>query len=253
MPEQDEFLRFALDLAVAGGEITLRYFHKDLEIEVKSDASPVTVADRETEAVIFEMIRGRYPSHGIIGEEQGSFGDDRDFCWVVDPIDGTKSFVAGVPLYTVLIALLFKGEPILGVIHQPVMRETVWAAVGQGCFFNGKKTQLRPCAQLSEAWLLTTDPTDLLNRWKGSAELLQAARYTRTWGDGYGYLMLASGRADLMIDAKMNLWDVACLQPIVTEAGGYLCDLTGKTGLGDSSIAGREDLVVEALRFLNDR
>lgn len=100
---------------------------------------------------------------------------------------------------------------------------------------------------------MTTDPTDLLNTWKGSAELLQAARYTRTWGDGYGYLMLASGRGDIMIDAKMNLWDVACLQPIVREAGGYLCDLNGKAGLGDSSIAGRKDLVLEALRYLNDR
>lgn len=139
MQGHEDFLKFALDLARAGGKITLKYFKKNLEIEYKSDTSPVTVADRETEARLFEMIRRRYPSHGILGEEQGGFGDDRDFCWVVDPIDGTKSFVAGVPLYTILIALLFQGEPILGVIHQPVMNETVWQPQDGGVFLTGRR------------------------------------------------------------------------------------------------------------------
>lgn len=253
MSYPDEYLKFAIKLAEKGGQRTLRYFKKSLKIEFKQDESPVTVADRETESLLFEMIRRRYPDHGLIGEEQGQYGENRDFCWVIDPIDGTKSFVSGVPLYTVLVALLYRGQPVLGVIHQPVLRETVWAKTGNGCYFNGKPTRIRACDRLSEAWLMTTDPTDLLKKWEGSQNLLQAVQYTRTWGDGYGYLLLANGRADLMIDAKMNLWDVACLQPIITEAGGYLCDLTGKPGMGESSIAGSENLVMEALTYIHDR
>lgn len=253
MERLEEFLRFAVALAREGGENTVKYFRTELEVEEKHDSSPVTRADRETESLMFDRIRAAYPDHGLIGEESGEFGADRELCWVVDPIDGTKSFVNGIPLYTVLVALLWRGRPVLGVIHQPVLGETVWAAEGRGCFFNGAPSRIRDCDGLDRAWLLVTDPTDLLNTWSGSERLLRAARHCRTWGDGYGYLMLASGRADLMIDARMNLWDVACLVPIVQEAGGVLCDLRGDPGLGQSAIAGRVAIVEQALGYLRDR
>ncbi len=241
--ELSELMVFAKELAVLGGKKTLQYFRTEFSVESKADESPVTIADKETELLMRAEIEERFPDHGILGEEFGEKDGAGEYTWIIDPIDGTKSFIHGIPLYTVLVALMHKGKPIIGVIHNPFLEETVWAATGLGCFYNGKSSKIRQSSTLEHAWVHITDPADLLRRWPSSQELLQKAKYVRTWGDGYGYLLVASGRADLMIDAKMNLWDIACLVPVIEEAGGVIWDLHGNPGLGDSSIAGGEGLV----------
>lgn len=250
MQIQQKEVDFAVKLAITGGKNTVKYFKKDILVSQKSDKSPVTEADKETESLMRQLIRAQYPDHGIIGEEEGSEETTSRFCWVIDPIDGTKSFIHQIPLYTVLVALLVDHKPMVGVIYQPVLDELVWAAVGMGCFYNGKPTSIRPCKSLKDAWLHTTDTSDLLRTWPKSVELLNRCGYSRTWGDGYGYLLVASGRADLMVDAKVNFWDVACVEPIITEAGGMISDLQGNKGLGSSCIAGNPVIVKEALELL---
>ena len=246
----NERMLWAKDLAEEAGLLTLEYFRTVLDVELKGDSSPVTVADRETELFLRRKIEATFPQDAILGEEFGEKAGTTGYQWILDPIDGTKSFIHGIPLYTVLIALLKDGNPILGVVHCPGLKETLWAARGHGAWFNGKPTCVRPSPGLKKAWVHVTDPSDLLRRWPGSHLLLKDAGYCRTWGDAYGYLLVASGRADLMIDAKMSLWDLACLLPIIEEAGGVILDLEGHPGLGDSSVAGSPELVQEALRYL---
>lgn len=250
VPDFQTYLDFAKHLAFQGGQIAKRYFRRDLAVFEKGDGSPVTIADQEAEWVMRELIRRHYPDHGILGEEEGEENPNSPFCWVLDPIDGTKAFLHGVPLFTVLVGLMVETRPVLGIVHQPVLEETVWATAGQGCYYNGLPTRIRDCPGLDHAWLQTTDPADLLRTWPSSERLLSRVRACRTWGDGYGYLLLVSGRADLMVDARMNPWDVLPLVPLVEEAGGYLADLHGRTGAGDSCIAGSRSLVEEALALL---
>jgi len=235
-----EYADFAKMIAVKHGEISLRYFRTNVEIDTKADDSPVTIADRETEAALRSEITARFPKHGIIGEELGSTApaDDHEPTWVLDPIDGTKSFIAGVPLYTMLIALMYRQEPVLGLIYQPVSGELLWAATGLGAWYNDMPARVSTTTKLSDAWLMFTDATHLLSTYPDfGTRLIAKAKYTRTWGDGYGYMLVATGRADAMIDPKMNLWDVACLKPIIEEAGGKLTTIHGNPELGDSSIA----------------
>ena len=248
-PELPQLLDYAVKLAHRAGQHTAKYFATAIAVETKSDQSPVTIADRETEQLCRQQINQDWPRHGIIGEEFGTTPDQGSgYTWVIDPIDGTKSFISGLPLYTVLLALLQDGQPILGVIHQPILQETVFAAVGQGCFYNNAPTRIRPCTQLADAWMMCTDPTHLLKSQPVAApRLFDSVKISRSWGDGYGYLMLASGRADLMIDPAMNLWDVACLRPIIEEAGGVLTDLQGQRALGQSALAAGPALHTQAL------
>ncbi len=151
-----EYLDFARDLSVEAGKITLKYFRKEFDIEFKKDKSPVTIADRETEHFIRKAILERYPDHGIVGEEHGSVESDSPFKWIIDPIDGTKSFIHGVPTYTVLIALVYNDEPCVGVIHNPMLEETAAAATGLGCTLNGKPCRVSTTKTLEEAWVQTT-------------------------------------------------------------------------------------------------
>lgn len=233
------YLDFARNLAEEAGDHTLKYFGGKLEVERKEDNSPVTVADRETEGLIAGAIRDEYPEHGIIGEEHGEVRSDSTFQWVIDPIDGTKSFVRGIPLYTVLIALLHNGKPCVGVIHNPPLKETTYAASGIGCFYNNSPCHVSDTDHLADAWVQVTDPANLYRKHPGfCADVLQKAGYCRTWADGYGYLLVATGRADVMIDPIMAIWDIAPLRVIITEAGGTLTDFSGAAdGLGASAIA----------------
>jgi histidinol-phosphatase len=234
-----EYMEFAAELSVTAGQHTLRYFRQKLEVMRKEDDSPVTIADQETEGLIVDTIRTRYPSHGIIGEEHGSVESDSPFKWVIDPIDGTKSFIRGIPLYTVLIALLYEDRPCVGVIHNPPLGETVYAGVGAGCFLNGAPSRVSTTDKLADAWVQTTDPSDLCRRHpEFGPRVLAQAGFCRTWADGYGYLLVATGRADVMIDPIVAVWDVAPMKVIITEAGGAFTDFAGDTsGLGESVIA----------------
>ena len=246
------YLEFIVDVTSEAGKVTLEYFLKDTEFETKSDDTPVTVADKLTEEYIRKRIEDEYPTHSVLGEEAGETKGDSSFRWIIDPIDGTQAFIRGVPQYTVLIALEHEGEPLVGVIHNPPLRETVAAAKGIGSFYNGKTCQVSSTSKLEDAWVQVTDCADLARRRPGFTERLLSKAYScRTWGDAYGYLLVATGRVDVMIDPIMNIWDIAPLKPIITEAGGVFTDLDGTdNAMGTSSLACNADLHREVMRIM---
>lgn len=223
----------AEEIAREGGDRTLDFFKKSFDLEYKKDNSPVTDADREAETVIREAIRTQFPEHGIIGEEFGIEGEGRDIVWVIDPIDGTQSFIHGIPFYTTLIGILFKGIAKIGIVYAPALNEMLVASKGAGTYLNGKSCSVRPCDDLSMATFLTTDIEHIrtYNFEKPFEELLMKTRIHRTWGDAYGHLMVATGRADIMFDPILNLWDAAALLPVVTEAGGSFTDVSGSESI----------------------
>jgi len=224
--EVRELLDFAVDLARGAGEITLKYFRRAPETFTKSDGSFITIADSEAEAYLRRSITARHPDDGILGEEEGESKGTSGRRWIVDPIDGTFSFVHGVPLYGVLIGLEIESEVIVGVVNIPALDEIVYAAKELGCFFNGKPSSVSSTATLEEALLLSTDfrACSEYGFGKATEALLGTAKASRTWGDCYGHVLVATGRADVMLDPVMNLWDCAALLPIVEEAGGTFTD-----------------------------
>lgn len=237
--ERVRYLEAAREIAAIAGEIGRRYFGSRVEVERKADNSPVTIADREAEVAMRRYIEEAFSEHQIIGEEAGQSGaPDSPWKWVLDPIDGTISFIHGIPLYTSLIALLYEDEPLLGVIYNPQTEEMVSAGRGLGCHYNGEPCSVSRVSELERARLFLSDPSYFLHSHPTYApDLLRSVRFSRSWGDGHGYIMLATGRAEIMIDPKMNLWDIACLMPIVTEAGGEFTDTLGSRKLGDSAVA----------------
>jgi histidinol phosphatase-like enzyme (inositol monophosphatase family) len=212
----------------SGAYIRPLFGRPDLPVDVKQDDTPVTSADRGAEQLMREMIRQRFPSHGVLGEEFGPDRTDAEFVWVLDPVDGTKSFITGVALWVTLIALLYRGEPVLACIHQPILDQLM---VGDGATttLNGKSVRCRATEGLSTSTLLTCDWLSPATYQDGSAfeRLCRSVRLARTWGDGYGYLLLASGFADIVVDPIMNPWDVAALVPVVRGAGGVITDWHG--------------------------
>ena len=252
--DPDSLRDFATELAEASGRAIAGMFrHPDLAVETKADDSPVTEADRYAEALLRDRILARFPDHGIIGEEFGTVNAEAEFVWVLDPIDGTKSFVAGVPLFGTLIALLRAGEPILGVIHQPITRELV-IGTGSGTTLNGEAVWVREGRSLSEATLLTTDFGAVGRHWDAAPfeTLCARAALCRGWGDCYGYLMVASGRADVMLDPIMHAWDIAALVPVVRGAGGVITTWEGDNPMGGTStVAAAPALHREVMEILN--
>ncbi len=233
-------LHAVTELATLAGNEANRYFRTGVDVEFKGDGSPVTAADKGAETVAREWIRARFPDDGILGEEFGLEKPDAPRRWVLDPIDGTKSFIHGVPLWGTLVAVV-EGETVLaGAVYSPPMQELVAAAPGQGAWWNGKRTYVSQTSSLAQATLLCTD-----DRFPGRPQrqarwetLSRASRIVRTWGDCYGYLLLATGRADIMVDDQMNPWDAAAVQVVVEEAGGRFTDFRGKaTAFGGDSIA----------------
>jgi histidinol-phosphatase len=238
--ELNELLEFAVGLARGAGDITLQYFRKKPETSKKADGSLVTIADRQAEHYLRKQIAARFPDDGFLGEEEGESAGRSGRRWIVDPIDGTFAFVHGVPFYGVLIALEIDGELSSGVVNMPALGEIVSAAKGTGCFLNGQPARVSTTAELKDALLLSTNFRACARYGFGpAAELLQSrARTSRTWGDCYGYVLVATGRADVMLDPVMNLWDCAPLLPIMEEAGGTFTDWRGvRTASGGNSIA----------------
>jgi histidinol phosphatase-like enzyme (inositol monophosphatase family) len=252
---QDFFLSLLPQATEISKEVSRRFFKKPLEtigMVSKADASPVTAADLEIEARLRELIEKNFPNHGIIGEEHGTTNSDAEFVWVLDPIDGTKSFISGVPLFTTLVALLHKGEPQCGAIYQPILDELVWGNNNE-CFFNGKKTQMRRTSSLAEATLLITDARHIGEHHPKAdfTGLAKEVRFWRTWADGYGYALLATGYADIMLDPVMNPWDIMAVVPVIRGAGGVATDFTGGDGAkGKSLIAASPALHTTALKKL---
>lgn len=228
--ELRELLDFAVEIARAAGEITLRHFRGSFVAERKADNSFVTIADREAESYLRARIETAFPEDSILGEEAGKKSGISNRRWILDPIDGTFSFVHGVPLYGVLIGLEVAGEPILGVVNLPASNEIVYAARGLGCFLNGEPARVSATNSIDEALLLCSDfgSCEQYGFGPAAASLQARAHARRTWGDCYGHVLVATGRADIMIDPVMNIWDCAALLPIVEEAGGTFTDWTGQ-------------------------
>lgn len=242
----DGRLTAMIQVAIAAGNQTLKHFRKaGLVVDRKGDDSPVTVADREAEQLTRELLSKQYASDTIAGEEFAEQTGDNEYRWTVDPIDGTKSFICGVPLYSTLLALEYQGKPLAGMILIPGLGQAVVAAMGHGCFYTEDCFQMATTDssddafwsparvserdQLCDAVFVTSEVKSFAER--GDAEaylrLEEACFLSRTWGDGYGYLMVATGQADLMIDPICNAWDVAAMVPILTEAGGRFSDWKG--------------------------
>lgn len=238
-------------------EVSQRFFKKPLDgigMVSKADASPVTAADLEIEARLRELILQRFPGHGIIGEEHGSENTDAEFVWVLDPIDGTKSFITGVPLFTTLIALQQNGQPECGAIYQPILDELVWGN-NRECFFNGKPVRMRTTAVIADATLLITDARHAVEHHpKANFNALAGeAKFWRTWADGYGYTLLATGYADIMLDPVMNPWDIMAAVPVIRGAGGTITDFAGNDPVrGNSIIAACSALHPLVLKKLSD-
>jgi histidinol phosphatase-like enzyme (inositol monophosphatase family) len=224
----DPYRAFLIELAAASGDFIRPFFGRsDLRVDLKSDQSPVTAADTGAEELMRGMIKRKFPGHGILGEEGGTEGPDAEFVWVLDPIDGTRSFTAAVPLFGTLIALLHQGQPVLGCIHQPILRQLL---VGDNAIamMNGKRVKTRTNGRIEEATLLTSDPVVVARpECRGYAALMGRAKLARTWGDCYGHLLVATGWADVIYDPVMNLWDIAALVPIIRGAGGVITDARG--------------------------
>lgn len=230
MPDSnfEPHLNFALDAAWQAGRISLGYFQTAIEVERKRDASPVTRADREAEQRIRGLIERTWPDHGIIGEEYGERKAQSEYTWIIDPIDGTKSFISGVPLYACLIALVHHGDPVVGVAHFPALNETVYARRGGGAYWNGRRVRVSAVSRLKDAALMGSEVAFGGDEQAGWERLCAATRIQRTWGDGYGYALVATGRADLMLDPRMNVWDNAPFGVILPEAGGTFSDWRGR-------------------------
>ncbi|MEE8334650.1 MAG: histidinol-phosphatase, partial [Alphaproteobacteria bacterium] len=228
-PPPQELIDFAGALADAARPVIRRHFRTPVAVDIKPDASPVTIADRDAETAMRALIEARYPEHGIIGEEHGAMRADAEWCWVLDPIDGTKAFIAGKPIFSTLIALVEGGEPVLGIIDQPVLGERWLGSAGQPTLFNGKPVHTRPCTELSQAILNATTPDMFTGQDATAFQALGArAAMTQYGGDGYAYGLLASGFIDLVAEADLKPYDFAALLPVITGAGGAVSDWQGQ-------------------------
>ena len=251
----------AIDLALAAGEITLQYFQqRNYEIERKSDHSPVTVADRAAESLMRERIVRDFPHDAIIGEEFGETEGTSGYRWILDPIDGTKSFIFGVPLYGTMVGVECEGRSVAGVVNVPALGECVYAAVGTGCHYRRQgaadvRTRVSSTRRLEAGLLLTSQIDSFAARGAADAflQLQRKAYVTRTWGDCYGYLLVATGRAEVMIDPVMNVWDAAAIQPILEEAGGSFTDWQGRPTIYAGEAVGTNGLVLEEVLEITRR
>jgi inositol-phosphate phosphatase / L-galactose 1-phosphate phosphatase / histidinol-phosphatase len=227
-PLDHEFLDMASHLADEAAHIVRRYFRQPCSVNIKQDKSPVTIADRAVEEALRSIITKHYPDHGIIGEEFDAVQDDADYIWVLDPIDGTRSFMSGKPTFGTLIALLYKGVPVLGLIDQCIVQDRWLGAQGHATTYNATLTKTRACTMISHATIATTGPNYFTAQEWQSYETVRKAAATSIWGgDCYNYGLLASGHIDIIIESGLKLHDFAALVPIVNGAGGLICDWQG--------------------------
>jgi histidinol phosphatase-like enzyme (inositol monophosphatase family) len=249
----DELLHAAADVARHAGDVALGYFRSALSVEAKPDGSPVTAADRAAERAAREWIEAWFPRDGILGEEFGLAREGAARRWVIDPIDGTKTFVRGVPLWGTLVAAIEGDAVLAGAAYFPALGEMLAAAPGSGCWWNAGRCAVSSVSSIGSATVLTTDerfPHDAVQReaWR---RLADRALVSRSWGDCYGYLLVATGRAEVMTDGIMSIWDAAPLLPIIEEAGGILTDWHGaRTPFAGSVIATNRALATSVRELL---
>lgn len=228
------------DAARVAGRTALGHFGARIDVETKSDGSPVTIADRAAERAARDWIADRFPRDGVLGEEFGAVNEGASRRWLLDPIDGTKTFVRGVPLWGTLVAVVEEEQVLAGAIYCPAVDEIVAAARGEGCWWNEGRCAVSTVGDIGKSTVLTTDHRFRRSpgrsaRWSAFAE---RAAVARTWGDCYGYLLVATGRAEVMADDVMAPWDIAALGPVISEAGGVFTDWKGRpTTLGGDVIA----------------
>jgi len=249
MDRLEHRMEIAAEAAWRAGRRTLELFQSPLDVEKKADATPVTAVDRGTEEFLREFLGEHFPRDGILGEEFGERPGDSGYRWIIDPIDGTKSYIQGVPLYTVLVGLeAAEGEAVVGAVAVPGLSELVVAAKGAGCYWNGRRVRVSEVGELSDACALYTgmecfEETDTL---EVERTVRDRVRVVRTWGDAYGHLLVATGRAEIMLDPVLGLWDTAALAPIVEEAGGVFTDWSGRRTIhGRSGISTNRALAGE--------
>ncbi|MDX1931371.1 MAG: inositol monophosphatase family protein [Capsulimonadales bacterium] len=249
-PTLRDILDVAIEAAFVAGKRTLAYFNTGVTVDRKSDSTPVTIADREAERLIREKIAQYFPTHAIVGEEEGETVGDADYRWIIDPIDGTKAFVAGVPLYGVLIGCEVKGLPSAGVIYLPALDDMVAAADGLGCTWNGRPCRVSSVDRLADALVVTSSIVRCQERSDAFAKLTKVTRQQRTWGDAFGYALVATGRAEIMLDPALSAWDVGPMIPILREAGGQFTDWHGiptiwnPDGIGTNGVLHSEVLAI---------
>jgi histidinol-phosphatase len=254
MENLTEFKKFINFLANLSADIIKPLFRKDIGVDNKEDNSPVTIADKRAEEKMREVIMKEFPDHGIIGEEFGRYKEDAEYKWVLDPIDGTKSFICGALSFGTLIALLKNDKPVLGAINHPILSELL-IGDNNSALLNGKVTVVKDCKEISRAVLLTTDHFNIekhQNLQKFEMLARQVKLY-RQWGDCYGYYLLATGFADIMIDPIMSFWDTMALIPIIKGAGGTITDYQGNDSvLGNSIVAASPSIHSQVIKILNE-
>ena len=223
------FIGLANELADAVRPIAARYFRTPVAIDDKADHSPVTIADREAETAMRDLLQRHVPEHGVFGEEHGAVRTDAEYVWVLDPIDGTKAFITGLPIFGTLIALLHRGRPVMGVIDQPILKERWLGVEGQRTTFNGAPVSVRACPSLERAYMYSTAPIMFPGAYaKPHEALTKQVKLFRWGGDCYAYGLLAAGHVDLVVEASLQLYDFAALVPVVKGAGGLITDWRGK-------------------------
>lgn len=260
MTALENYLKFAIDTARIAGKLTLKYFQGEFQAETKGDNTPVTNADREAEGYIRQQIESRFPGHEILGEEFGASQEPGNAqtassCrWLIDPIDGTRSFVRGVPLYSVLLGMEIDGRSTIGVAYFPALDEIIWAADGSGCFWNGRPCHVSTQDRLDKALVTHFDTGAFARHGKQAAweRLVKASGYRAGWCDAYGYLLTATGRADITIDPQMSPWDCGPFPVILAEAGGYFGDWQGHVSLyAKETFATNLNLLPQVIKILN--
>jgi histidinol-phosphatase len=227
--ERSRYLKVALEAAHAAAEVIRHYYRDGVEVSMKPDATPVTRADVESEEVIHRIIAAAFPDHGFYGEETGRRGLEAEYLWLVDPIDGTRSFVRGYPFFSTQIALMHNGRIIVGVSSAPAFGEFAWAERGHGAYLDGHRCRVSNVATLEEAAVSSGNLRTLASgpRWADWAKVVSRVARIRGYGDFYHYHLLASGRIDGVLESDVNILDIAALSLIVEEAGGRFTDLDG--------------------------
>jgi histidinol-phosphatase len=255
MPESlRDYLSFAVETAYLAGRLTLGYYQTGVQPDMKPDDSPVTVADKKAEELIRARLEKQYPRHAIVGEEHGEKRvPGATHRWLIDPIDGTKSFSRGVPLYGVLIGLEIEGKVEVGAAYFPALDEMLSAATGEGCWWNGRRAYVSPVTDLRRAYLTFTDIGSLErhHRFEAFMRLVHATYHRMGWSDAYCYALIATGRAEIMLDPVMNVWDCGPFPPILKEAGGYFGDWQGnETIRGGEALSTTQPLLPQVLSLI---
>lgn len=250
-------LEFAIETAHLAGRLTLGYFRGSHRPVFKDDDTPVTIADREAETLIRSRIEARYPGHAVVGEEHGErkvAGATHQ--WYIDPIDGTKSFIRGIPLYGVLIGLLVEGASKVGVAYFPALDEMVYAADGLGCYCNGRRVQVSDTKDMARGFVSFTDAGSFAAHGHADAwqRICDAAYYRVGWSDAYGHAMVACGRLELMLDPVINAWDCGPFPVILREAGGFFGDWQGNETIhGPDALSTSKTLLPTVMRLIRGR